>query len=276
MPSWALVSMAIACLAPSMKPSGASALACTMRGAHGLDAEPHGREQHGVDAHAHGRLLGAGGRHLGDALHLREPLHDHGVGHVVELVRRQGLGGERQDQDRRGGRVRLPEARQRGHVGRQVDGGGVDRRLHVLGGAHDAARGVELDGDARGAQRVDRGQLAHPRDLAQAPLQRCRHARGHGLGIAAGQGRRHADGGELDRRQARHRQAEVGHDADEEEADGEQRGADRPLDEGPREVHGPTPPASGSRPRSRNRAPSAPGARAAAPWRGRSRAWCRA
>jgi hypothetical protein len=45
------------------------------------------------------------------------------------------------------GRVDLADGRRRRQVGRQLSAGGVDRRLHVLGGAVDVARQIELQQD---------------------------------------------------------------------------------------------------------------------------------
>ena len=80
------------------------------------------------------------------------------------------------------------------------------------------------------------------------------------------------DGGELDRGQARHRQEAVGDDADQQQSERQQRGADRSLDEGPREVHGPYsagPGSAGFGGLVARRPQPAPGARARAPWRDR-------
>ncbi len=67
-----------------------------------------------------------------DAGHLRDALRDDGVGDVVERARLQRRRGQRQDQDRRRGfGFALRKRRQGRQVARQVDGGRVERGLHV-------------------------------------------------------------------------------------------------------------------------------------------------
>ena len=61
------------------------------------------------------------------------------------------LRGQRQDQDRRVGRIDLAVGRVAAAGGRQVGARGVDRRLHVARGAVDVAVEVELQRDARRA-----------------------------------------------------------------------------------------------------------------------------
>ena len=56
------------------------------RGAHVLHRQPHRGERDRIDPHADRRLLGAVDADLGDALDLREPLRDHGVGGVVDVA----------------------------------------------------------------------------------------------------------------------------------------------------------------------------------------------
>ena len=55
--------------------------------------------------------------------------------------------------------------------------------------------------------------------------------------VGAGTARRDADGREFDRRHARHRQEAIGHDADEEQAERQERGADRAKDERGGKIH---------------------------------------
>ena len=65
------------------------------------------------------------------------------------------LGGQRQGQDRRVGRVHLGVDRRRRQVGRQQVARGVDRGLHLLFGDVQAYVEAELKCDDRGAGRVD-------------------------------------------------------------------------------------------------------------------------
>ena len=108
--------------------------------AHLLHAEAHGGQQRGVDAHADRRLLGAADLHLRHARHLRDALGDDRVGGVVDGAGRHALRRHRQDEHRRGRRIVLAEGRHLREVARQVGSGGVERGLHVAGGAVDVAR----------------------------------------------------------------------------------------------------------------------------------------
>ena len=153
--------------------------------AHLLHAEAHGGEQRRVDAHANGRLLGAADLHLRDARHLRDALGDDGVGGVVDGARRQALRRHGEDEHRRRRRIVLAECRHVRKVAGQIGGGGVQRRLHVAGGAVDVARQVELHRDAGRALRAHRGQLGDAGDLAQPLLDRRGDGRRHGLRIGA-------------------------------------------------------------------------------------------
>ncbi len=106
------------------------------------------------------------------------------------------------------------------------------RGLHVARGGVDVAGEIELDGDARRAQRAARRQLGHAGDLAEPALERGRDRRRHGLGIGARPAGGDVDGRKIHRRHAGDRQEAVGHHARQQQSDGEQRGADRPADEG--------------------------------------------
>ena len=119
---------------------------------------------------------------------------------------RQRVAGERQDHDRRVGRVDLAVGGARRQVGGQLAAGGVDRRLHVARRAIDVAIEVELQRDRRGAERARRRDLGDPGDAAEAPLERRRHRRRHRLGARAGQRRVHLNGRKVDARQRRDRQ----------------------------------------------------------------------
>ena len=196
----------------------------------------------GVDAHADGRLLGAAHVDLRHAVDLRDALGDDRVGRIVEGARRQDLGGHRQDQNRRGRGIVFAECRHLRQVAGKVGGSGVERGLHVARGAVDGAAQVELDGDARRALRAHRGQLGHAGDLAEAALERRGDGGRHRLGIGAGPARLHAQRREIDGRQARDRQMEIGGSAQQEEAGGQKRRSDGPQDEGGREAHGSTRP----------------------------------
>ena len=150
--------------------------------------------------------------------------------------------------------------RKRGSDGRsrrQIGQRGVDRGLHVARGAVDVAADRELQLDAGRAERTGRGDLVTP---AISPSRRSSGAATVAAiiaGIGAGPARRDADGREVDIRQARDRQEVIGDDADQQQPDRQQRGADRPADEGVGEFMTPSAAAPATAP-----AAAAPAARA--------------
>ena len=79
-----------------------------------------------------------------------------------------------------------------------------------------------------------------PGDRRELLFERQRHRRRHRFRARAGQARVHLDGGEVDGRQVADRQLLIGHRAEDDDAQHDQRRRDRPLDEESREVHGVT------------------------------------
>ena len=208
--------------------------------AHVLQRQALGDEFRRVDLDADGGLLLAADEDLRDARELADLLGELGVDGVADAGQRQCIGGRREQQDRRVGRVDLAVGRRRGQVLRQLAARGVDGALHVVGGAVDAAVEVELDGDRGGAQIARRGHLGDAGDLGELPLERLGHRRGHRLGAAARQIGRDLDGREVHLRQRRDRQQGIGDETDEENAGHQQRGADGITDErcrNPARVH---------------------------------------
>ena len=117
--------------------------------AHVLQRQALGDELRRIDLDADRGLLLAADEDLRDAGDLADLLGELGVDGVADGGQRQRVGRRRQQQDRRVGRVDLAVGRRRGQVLRQLAAGGVDRALHVVGGAVDVAVEVELDGDRR-------------------------------------------------------------------------------------------------------------------------------
>ena len=191
-----------------------------------------------VDLDAHGRQRAAADVDLADALDLRQLLRQHARRDVVQarLVSVE-LAREREDHDRRVGRVHLAVARVVRQVRRQLAARGVDRGLHVARRRIDVAAQVELHRDRRRAQRARRRHLRDARDLAELLFQRRRDARRHRLRARAGQAAVHADRRELDGRQRRDGQQEVRDRAGQRDRERQQRRADRPLDERRRQAH---------------------------------------
>ncbi len=207
-------------------------------GAHVLRADAVAVQRERQQLHAHRGQRAASDLHVAHALHLRDALADHVGDGVVDLARGARPGGEREDDDRRIRRVDLAVGGVAAQGGGQVRPRGVDGGLHFARGAVDLAVQVELQADARRTARTGGRHLVHARDHAQAPLQRRRHAGGHGLGAGAGQAGRDGNGRIVHLRQRRHRQQEERRDARQRDADGEQHRGHGPLDEGAREVHG--------------------------------------
>ncbi len=207
------------------------------RSAHVLAADAVAVEGEGQQLDPHRRQRAAADLHVADALDLRQPLADDVRHRVVDLPRRQRLRGQRQDDHRRVGRIGLAVGRVRAQGRRQVDARGVDRRLHLARRAVDVARQLELQADAGAADLARRGHLVDAGDRAEAPLERRRHARRHGVGAGAGQLGADRDRRVVDLRQGRDRQHEEGADAGEGDADRQQDGGDRAADEGSGEVH---------------------------------------
>ncbi len=207
--------------------------------AHRIEPQAPGRHLARIQHDADRLFLLAADVHLADAGHARDLLGEDDVGVVVDLVERQGVGAQGQDQDRLVGRVGLPHGRLRGQAGGQLGAGGADRGLHLLQVVGDVLAELELDGDVGPTERADRRHLRDAGDQRELPLERGGDVGGHGLGAAAGQGGLHLDGGEVDVGQRRHRQHDVGDDADQQDRDGQKRGRDGPPDEGTGEVQAP-------------------------------------
>ena len=143
----------------------------------------------------------------------------------------------RERDDRRVGGIDLGVDRRRRQIGRQQIAGRVDRRLHLLLGGVEGYVEAELQGDDRGAGRTGRRHLVQAGHLAELPLQRRRHRRGHHLGTGARVEGGHLDGRIVDLRQGRQRQEAVADDADQQDRQHRQGRRHRPLDEYAGGVH---------------------------------------
>ncbi len=232
-----------------------------------------------IQLHPHRRQRRTADDHLADAVDLRELLLQHGARRIVHLAARERARGQRQDQHRRVGRVHLAIGRLRQQVCRQVGLGGVDRRLHVARRTVDVAVEPELQRDPGLPDLALRGDLGDVGDLAQVPLERSRQAGRDHVRTGAGQLRLHADGGEVDLRQRRHRELGVAEHAGERDRDQQQSRRHRPGDERRRDVQVRVPPVippvippvQPPDPVGRLRCRGSPGGAAAARRRGRGR-----
>ena len=86
-------------------------------------------------------------RHIGDAFHLRQALHENGIGGVIDRAGQYGVRCQCENQNGCRGRIELAIRGQRRHVGRKVDDGGIDGGLDILRGALDVAVEIKLHGD---------------------------------------------------------------------------------------------------------------------------------
>ena len=188
-----------------------------------------------LDANAGQRT--AADHHLANALNLRELLGQDRTGRVIDLAAAQGVGGQRQDQNRRVGRIDLFVGRIARQIGGQLAARRVDGGLHVARGGIDVAVQIELQDDAGGAKRAGRRQFGQPRDTPELALQRSRHGRRHRLGAGAGQACADLDGWEIDLRQRRDRQHPECRRSRQRDRHGQQRGRDGPAYEGLGKAH---------------------------------------
>ncbi len=200
-----------------------------------------------VELDPHRRQGAAADHHFADAVDLRQLLRQHGRGGVVELAPSQGVGGQRQDQDRRIGRIDLLVGRIGTQARRQVGTRGVDRRLDVARRSVDVAVEAELEVDAHRADGRRRRHLGDVGDLAEMALERRRDRRGDDFRASAGQLRLHRDGGKIDLWKRRHRKLEERDGARGRDPESEQDGRDRPSDERGRDAHSAGLPCSASR-----------------------------
>ncbi|MNO87932.1 hypothetical protein D3C76_793660 [compost metagenome] len=121
------------------------------------------------------RTLLAGNEDLPHPGNLAELARQQHLGVVAQLDQRHQAGADTEDHDRAVRRVDLAPHRQVRHVVRQAPGGGIDRRLHFLGGDVDVLLQLELQVQHGGAECAAGGHLAHPGDGAELHFQR----RGH-------------------------------------------------------------------------------------------------
>ena len=129
----------------------------------------------------------AADRYLAHALNLRELLGQDRIGRVIDQAAAQGARGQRQDQNRRIGRVHFFVGWVARQIGRQLAARRVDRGLHVACGRIDIAVQVELQNDVGGSKRAGRRKFGQRGDMPELALQRSRHRRRHRLRAGAGQ-----------------------------------------------------------------------------------------
>ena len=175
-----------------------------------LETKPHRRCNAGVDLHTHGRLLLAMEIDQPDAGNARNLGGDVIFDVVVDLRDRQIGRRDRNRHEQRVGRIDLFIGRWIGQVLGQLPAGRVDRRLHVLRRAVEAAAEVELHLDGSLPERARGAHRGYPRNQRQLPFERRCHRCNHGLRIRPRQLCRYLDGRDIDLRHAGDRQQKIG------------------------------------------------------------------
>ena len=217
---------------------GAVRVAGLQGGAHVFHADAVAVQRKRQQLDAHGGQRAAAQLDIADAGHLGDFLL-HQIGDfVVNLARRAGFRGQRQDDDGRGGWIGLAVSRVAAQRGGQVGAGGVDGGLHFSSGGVNLAVQVELQADAGRAGAAGRSHFVDPGNHAQAALQRRGDAAGHRVGAGAGQRGVDRNRRVIDLRQRRHRQPQKRHDARQRQPDGQQNRRDGTAHKGFGQVHG--------------------------------------
>ena len=204
---------------------------------HLVDPQPPAGQGLGVQLDPHGVLLLPVDQDLGHPVDHGDALGHEGVGILVDRGQGQGLGGNRQVENRLVRGINLLVGRRGGHVRGQSPGGLADGRLHVLGGAVQTAAQVELEGDLGEPQGVGGTHGVQAGDGGELALQGGGHRRGHGLGGGPGEVGGYRDGGKIDVGQIAHRQIAIAHGPEQQDRQHDQGGHDRPADEELGEVH---------------------------------------
>ena len=121
-------------------------------GAHRVQRHALVEQRLRVEVDAHRRQGAAADVDIADAVNLRDGLRQLGGGEIIQLTLGVGVGGQRQDHDRRIRRVGFAVGRPAGHPARQQALRGVDRRLDIARRAVDIAVEVKLENDAGAAE----------------------------------------------------------------------------------------------------------------------------
>jgi len=201
-----------------------------------LERDVAGRELIRIELQADGVLLRAIDQHLRDAAHHRQTLRQRRLAELVERRQRHFIGRQRQREDRRVGGVRLL-IRRRNDALRQAANRLRDRGLHVLRGRVNVAIERELHDDLRLPEARCRRHVVDAGDRREGLLERRRDRRRHGRRARARQRGADRDRREVDVRQIAHRKLAVGDDAEDENADHDERRHDGAFDEQRREIH---------------------------------------
>ncbi|MNF63269.1 hypothetical protein D3C84_449660 [compost metagenome] len=194
------------------------------------EGQADGRELVRRNLDANRRTLLTGDDDLAYTVDLTELTGQQGFRQVAEFRAGHLRGVDAEDQHRAVGRVDLAPGRQVRHVLGQFACGGVDRRLHFLGGGVDALVEGELQGQVGRAQCTARGHLGYPGNGTELHFKGRGHRGSHGFRAGAGQLRGHLDGREFCLRQRRYRQARKRDDTQQHQGERQQDRGHRVVD----------------------------------------------
>ncbi|MGY4337305.1 hypothetical protein ACVWW3_002211 [Bradyrhizobium sp. LM2.9] len=169
-------------------------------------ADAAGGKRLRIDANTDRGLLLAADADEANARHLRDLRQQDVLRVGVDRGQRQRVRRQRDQHDRRLGRVHLSDRRRVGDIRRQEGARRIDRGQHVHRRAVHRARQLELHRELGHAERTGRGELGDAGDLAELLFERRRQRRGDRSRVGAGQLRRDLDSRVVDVRQGADRQ----------------------------------------------------------------------
>ncbi len=132
--------------------------------AHRIQRDALVKQRLRVQVNAHRGQRAAADVYVTHAVNLRDTLRQLGGGEIVQFALRIGVWGQRQDHDRRIGRVGFAIGWTTGHPAWQQVLRGVNRCLHVARRAVDITIEVKFENDTRTAQRAAGGHLIDTRN----------------------------------------------------------------------------------------------------------------
>ena len=205
-----------------------------------LHAHPHRGESRRIYLHAHRGFRASVNSDLTDTRQLAQALRNALIGQVENFRQAHRLRSHRENDHRRIGRIVFAIGRRVREVRGKIARGGVDRGLHISRRVVNVSTQIELHGDRGTAQRACRCHLGHAGDLSQTAFERSRERARRCCRVHARQRGAHADRREVDLRKRGDGQEEIRGRPEQQQADGEKRGAHRATDERTRHIHGTT------------------------------------
>ncbi len=204
-----------------------------------IDSNGPGGQGLGIELETDGIFLGAIDQDLGHSADHGNTLGHDGLPVFIDAVEGEERRIQRQVNHRLIGRVDLAiKWRGRHALGKQAGGPG-DRRLDILGRGIDIPIQGELEGDLGEPQGIGGVHGIQTGDGGKLFFQGGGHGRGHGFRSGTGQLGGDQDGRKVHIGQVTHRQPQVAHDPEEQDAHHDQRSHDGSADKGLREVKPP-------------------------------------